>query len=171
WADAEAVLARAAQGLEAAGADVILIGANTMHRVAEGVQAAVDVPLLHIADATAQPVRAAGGQRRILPGTRYPLEQELCTGRLRDRHGIDALVPDAGDRAMINRVIFEQLCRGQVHDDARRGYLRAVETLRTRGGDAVVLACTEIGLLIGPDDVDLPVLDTARIHAAAAVDF
>lgn len=171
WQDAEAMLAHAAQRLEAAGADVILIGANTMHRVAGGVQAVVGVPLLHIADATAQAIRSVGAQKPILLGTRYTMEQDFYTGRLRDRHGIDVLVPEADDRGMINRVIFDQLCRGQVDDDSRQAYLRVIDALRRQGGDAVVLACTEIGLLLGDDDVAMPLLDTARIHADAAVDF
>lgn len=171
WDDAAAILADAAERLEQAGADIILIGANTMHRIADDVQAAVAVPLLHIADATARAVEDVGAARPLLLGTEYTMSQDFYVGRLQREHGMDIVVPDADSRVMIHRVIFDELCQGQVLDSSRRAYQRVIDSMRDQGADAVILGCTEIGLLIGADDVAMPVLDTARIHAHAAVDF
>lgn len=171
WDEATVILADAAQRLEQAGAQVVLIGANTMHRVADDVQTAIDAPLLHIADATAEAVCAAGSARPILLGTEYTMTQDFYAGRMSRTHGIDVLVPDEASRQMIHRVIFEQLCRGQVLDSSRRDYLQVIETMQSQGADGVILACTEIGLLLGDGDVNMPVFDTAHLHAEAAVAF
>jgi aspartate racemase len=169
WTEAGEVLAEAARSLERAGADLLLICTNTMHKVADAVEAAVPVPLLHLADATAQAVRAAGLRQVGLLGTAFTMEQEFYRGRLRAR-GLDVRVPGAESRATVHRVIYEELCLGQVRDDSRRAYRRIIDDLVQDGAEGVILGCTEIELLIGPADSPVPVFPTARLHARAAVD-
>lgn len=169
WAEAGEVLADAARSLEAAGAELLLICTNTMHKVADSVEAAVSVPLLHLADTTAAAVRAAGLSRVGLLGTAFTMEQEFYRGRLA-AGGLDVLVPDPEGRALVHRVIYEELCLGIVRDESRAAYRRVVEDLVARGAEGVVLGCTEIELLIGPEDSPVPVFPTARLHAEAAVD-
>jgi aspartate racemase len=170
WEGATALMADAARRLAAGGADLLVIASNTMHRMADAVEAAGGVPLIHIADATAAAARRLGVTRPVLLATRYTMEQPFYKGRLRVRHGLDAIVPDAGGRELVHRVIYEELCLGVVRPESKRAYLEVVEGLRRQGADGVILGCTEVGMLIGPDDVNLPVLDTARLHAEAAVD-
>lgn len=170
WAGAGGVLARAAAGLERAGATALLICANTMHHVADQVQAAVQIPLLHIVDPTGEALRAAGVRRPALLGTRYTMEFPFWRERLAARFGVDTLIPDEDDRAEVHRVIYEELCRGVVRDESRNEYLRVIERLRARGADAVILGCTEIALLIRPGEAPLPDFDTTAAHARAAVD-
>ncbi|MCY0926143.1 aspartate/glutamate racemase family protein [Streptomyces sp. H27-H1] len=169
WAEAGEVLAGAARSLEAAGAELLLICTNTMHKVADSVEAAVSVPLLHLADTTAAAVRAAGLTRVGLLGTAFTMEQEFYRGRL-GAGGLDVLVPDPEGRALVHRVIYEELCLGIVRDESRAAYRRVVEDLVAQGAEGVVLGCTEIELLIGPEDSPVPVFPTARLHAEAAVD-
>ncbi|MBW8836156.1 MAG: amino acid racemase, partial [Burkholderia sp.] len=170
WEDATALMADAARRLAVGGAELLVIASNTMHRMADAVEAAGGVPLIHIADATAAAARRLGVTRPALLATRYTMEQPFYKGRLRDRHGLDAIVPDAGGRELVHRVIYEELCLGVVRPESKRAYLEVVEGLRRQGADGVILGCTEVGMLIGPDDVNLPVLDTARLHAEAVVD-
>ncbi|HSU03614.1 MAG TPA: amino acid racemase, partial [Nocardioides sp.] len=141
-----------------------------MHKVADEVEAAVDVPLLHLADVTADAVRHAGLDKVALLGTRFTMEQPFYADRLRS-HGIDVLVPDDEDRATVHDVIYDELVLGVVRDESRAAYVDVVRRLADRGAGGVVLGCTEIELLLGPDDVDLPVFATTRLHAVAAVDF
>ncbi|MFI8944571.1 aspartate/glutamate racemase family protein [Streptomyces syringium] len=169
WAEAGEVLAAAARSLEAAGADLLLICTNTMHKVADSVEAAVSVPLLHLADATAAAVRAAGLRRVGLLGTAFTMEQDFYRGRLA-AGGLDVRVPDSEGRALVHRVIYEELCLGVVRDASRAAYRRVVEDLVAEGAEGVILGCTEIELLIGPEDSPVPVFPTARLHAEAAVD-
>lgn len=169
WAEAGEVLAAAARSLEAAGADLLLICTNTMHKVADSVEAAVSVPLLHLADATADAVRAAGLRRVGLLGTAFTMEQDFYRGRLA-AGGLDVRVPDSEGRALVHRVIYEELCLGVVRDASRAAYRRVVEDLVAEGAEGVILGCTEIELLIGPEDSPVPVFPTARLHAEAAVD-
>jgi aspartate racemase len=171
WADAAGVLSDAAQRVERAGAACLLLCTNTMHRLADELQAAVGIPLLHIADATADAVREAGISKVGLLGTRYTMEQAFYRGRLEDRFGLQVVVPGEADREQVNRVIYEELCRGKVLDDSRRAYLSVIDRMKAEGAEGVILGCTEIPLLIRPDDVDLPVFDTTRIHALKAVSF
>lgn len=171
WDEAGRTLAGAARDLRKAGAEIVLICTNTMHLLADEVQAAVDVPLLHIADVTARALREGGARRPLLLATRYTMEQPFYRGRLRDRHGLDASVPDADDRAIVHDVIFGELCRGVIRDESRRAFVGIIERAREAGADSVILGCTEIGLLIGEDDAGLPVYDTTFIHADAALDF
>jgi aspartate racemase len=169
WDDATAVLVDAARRLERGGADFGLLCTNTMHRVFDAIAAQVGLPLVHIADATAQAVAARGLARVGLLGTRFTMEQAFYRERLATRGGLDVLVPDEPARALVHRVIYEELCQGRVEDASRRDFCRIARELATAGAEGVVLGCTEIGLLIGPGDLGLPVFDTTRLHAEAAV--
>lgn len=170
WETAGAVLADAARGLHAAGAEAIVICTNTMHRVAPQVQAAVDLPLLHIADATAARIRAAGLTRVALLGTRFTMEQAFYRDRIAAA-GIEVLTPDAAQRDRVHRVIYDELCLGRILDASRDDYRSIMADLVGRGAQGVILGCTEIGLLVGAGDAGVPLFDTARIHAEAAADW
>lgn len=170
WDTAGAMLADAARGLRAAGAEAIVVGANTMHLVAPAIEAASGLPLLHIADATAQRIRAAGLRRVALLGTRYTMEQPFLRERL-EATGIEVMVPDAPARDVIHRVIYEELCTGRILDASRDAYRAIIAGLVAEGAQGAILACTEIGLLIGRDDASVPLFDTALIHAEAAADW
>lgn len=169
WEEAGEVLADAARSLEAAGADLLLICTNTMHKVADQVAAAVSVPLLHLADTTAAAVRAAGLRRVGLLGTAFTMEQDFYRGRL-TAGGLDVLVPQADSRALVHRVIYEELCVGQVREESRAAYRRVIGDLVAGGAEGIVLGCTEIELLVRPEDSPVPVFPTTRLHAEAAVD-
>ncbi len=169
WDDAAALLIDAARRLESAGADFMLICTNTMHRMADKVQAAITIPLLHIADPTAERIRAAGLHRVGLLGTAFTMEQDFYRGRLVDAHGLEVLVPDAADRAGVHRIIYDELVQGHVDPASRGFYQDVIARLAARGAQAVILGCTEIMLLVGPGDSPLPVFDTTTIHAEAAV--
>lgn len=170
WQATARILGKAAAGLAGAGAEALLLATNTMHKVAEEIEAASGIPLLHIADATAQAVLAAGHDRVGLLATAFTMEEDFYVGRLR-AHGLDVVVPDEADRAMVHRVIYDELCHDIVTPQSREAYAVVVDRLSAAGAEAVILGCTEIGLLIGPSDVSLPVFDTTEIHAAAGVDF
>ncbi|MFE9338477.1 aspartate/glutamate racemase family protein [Streptomyces sp. NPDC007063] len=169
WDEAGGILAAAARALEAAGADLLVLCTNTMHRVAEHIEEAVEVPLLHLADATAGAVRAAGLRRVGLLGTAFTMEQDFYRGRLA-AGGLSVLVPGSADRELVHRVIYEELCRGIVLDASRAAYRRVIDTLVADGAEGIVLGCTEIESLIGPQDSPVPVFPTARLHAEAAFD-
>ncbi|WP_405808010.1 aspartate/glutamate racemase family protein [Streptomyces sp. NBC_00210] len=169
WERAGEILADAARGLQAAGADLLLICTNTMHKVAGQVEAAVSVPLLHLADATADAVRAEGLTRVGLLGTAFTMEQAFYRDRLAG-HGLEVLTPDADGRALVHRVIYEELCRGVVREESRSAYQDVIGKLVAAGAEGVVLGCTEIELLIGEKDSPVPVFPTTRLHAEAAVD-
>ncbi|MFE2474529.1 amino acid racemase [Streptomyces sp. NPDC059389] len=169
WAEAGEVLAAAARRLEAAGADLVLICTNTMHKVADRVQAGISVPLLHLADATADAVKAAGLTRVGLLGTAFTMEQEFYRGRLA-ASGLEVRVPDAEGRALVHRVIYEELCLGIVREESRAAYQRVIEGLAAAGAQGIILGCTEIEQLVGAADSPVPVFPTARIHAEAAVE-
>lgn len=170
WQGLAQDMVAAARTLQAAGAQCVLIGANTMHRVAPEVEAAVDIPLLHVADATAAAIRAARLRRVALLGTRFTMEQPFYRQRLA-QHGIDAITPDEGDRAELHRIIYDELCRGQVLDASRALLGRIVARSAEAGAQGVVLGCTELPLLLAPDACGIPAFDTTRLHALAAVDF
>ncbi|WP_147820572.1 aspartate/glutamate racemase family protein [Salidesulfovibrio onnuriiensis] len=162
-------LSDGARRVEAAGADLLLICTNTMHKMADVVAGSVNIPLIHIGDATAEAVKADGLSSVGLLGTAFTMED----GFLRDRlagHGIETLVPEKEDRDRVHAIIFDELVKGVITDESRAEYLRIINDLRRRGAQGVVLGCTEIGLLVGPDDTDLPLFDTAVIHAGAAVE-
>ena len=161
----------AARRLERGGADFILICTNTMHRMADEVQAAIAIPLLHIADPTAERVRAAGYQRVGLLGTAFTMEQDFYKGRLSAQHGLDVIVPDEPDREVVHRIIYDELVQGHVAAASRQAYREIIERLIARGAQAIILGCTEIMLLIDPEDSAVPLFDTTAIHAEAAVDY
>ncbi|WP_316899384.1 aspartate/glutamate racemase family protein [Pseudodesulfovibrio indicus] len=162
-------LGAAAGVLERAGADIMVIGTNTMHKVADRVAGGVSVPLVHIADATAEEARKRGFSKVALLGTVFTMEDDFYVGRL-ESLGFEVLVPEAGDRRIVDRVIFEELCKGSFLDGSRAEFLRIIDALAVRGAEAVILGCTEIGLLVRPGDTDVPTLDTCLIHARKAVD-
>jgi aspartate racemase len=167
WAAAGALLADAARSVEAAGADFLVLCTNTMHKVAAAIERAIAIPLLHIADPTADAICERGLRRVALLGTRFTMEQDFYRARLRAR-GIDAVVPDEAGRAFLHRVIYEELCRGIVADASRDRLCAVIADLVAHGAEGVVLGCTEIALLIGSDDVAVPMFDTALLHAQAA---
>ena len=171
WSHAGQILSRLARDLENAGAACILICTNTMHKLADAVQSAISVPLLHIADVTGQAVKQTGARHPLLLATRYTMEQDFYLSRLRDKYSLDPFVPEAEDRASVHQAIFDELCQGIVRDTSRQRFKEIVARGRARGADSVILGCTEIGLLIGENDVDLPTFDSTLIHADAAVDF
>ena len=169
WDEAAALLIDAAQRLERGGADFALICTNTMHRMADQVQAAISIPLLHIADPTAERIKAQGFTRIGLLGTAFTMEQDFYKGRLQRRFGLHVLVPEAEDRAVVHRIIYDELVQGRVEAASRDAYRAVIARLAGRGAEAVILGCTEIMLLIGPGDSPVPIFDTTRIHAEAAV--
>lgn len=171
WSEAGELLVNVARVLETAGADFLVICTNTMHRVAPAVENAVAIPLLHIVDPTAEEIRRAGYTKVGLLGTRFTMEQDFYRGRLSERHGIEVLIPPEPDREIVHRVIYDELCLGQVRDASRTGYRRIIGGLAERGAQAVILGCTEISMLVGPDDSTLPVFDTTGIHARKAAEW
>jgi aspartate racemase len=171
WDESGELLARAGRAVEAAGAELLVLCTNTMHKVAPAIEAAVSIPLLHIADPTAEAAKAAGVGTIALLGTRFTMEQEFYRERLEKRHGLTVLVPPAEDRETVHRVIYEELCRGVVREESRKRYRELIERLAARGAEGVILGCTEIGLLVSPSDAPVPLFDTAGLHAEAAVDL
>ena len=171
WLEAGQLLANAARALEAAGAAGLVLCTNTMHKVASAIESASLLPLLHIADATAREIQKAYVERVGLLGTRFTMEQGFYRNRLRDRHGIDVVLPAELDRAHVHRVIYEELCLGKIRPDSREFYRQVIEDLVRRGAQAIVLGCTEIGLLVDEDLSPVPLFDTTIAHASAAVDF
>jgi aspartate racemase len=168
WDEAGEVLAAAGRAVEAAGAELVLICTNTMHKVADQVASAVSVPLLHLADATAQAVQESGVRKVGLLGTAFTMEQDFYRGRLA-QHGLEVLVPDAAGRTLVHQVIYEELCLGIVREESRAAYREVIGELVARGAEGVILGCTEIELLIGPVDSPVPVFPTTRLHAEAAI--
>lgn len=170
WDAGGAMLADAARGLRAAGAEAIVLCTNTMHRVAPAIEQAVDIPLLHIADATAARIRAVGLERVGLLGTRFTMEMDFYRSRI-EAAGIAVSVPGAAQRNTVDRIIYEELCQGRILEASREAYRGIIAGLVKAGAQGVILGCTEIGLLVGPEDAAVPLFDTARIHAEAAADW
>jgi aspartate racemase len=171
WHEAAIELGQAALRLERIGADCILICSNTMHKVADEVQELVGVPLLHIADGTGARIQRDGLRTVGLIGTRFTMEEDFYIERLTGRYDLDVIVPGPDDRQIVDRVIFSELCRGIIKDDSRAQYQSIVDTLADRGAEAVILGCTEIGMLLTPADCNLPLYDTTELHVANALDF
>lgn len=171
WDGAAARLGDAAQRLERGGAEALVLCTNTMHKLADQMQAEVTIPLLHIADATAEAILRAGCRQPALLATGFTMKESFYSGRLRDRHGLLPLLPDEAGQALVHRIIYDELCRGVVLPASKAAYLDEIVKLRQAGADSVILGCTEITMLIGQDDVDIPVFDTTRLHAEAAMDF
>jgi len=169
WDDAGALLAEAAVQLERGGAEFIVLCTNTMHKVAPAIQAAVSIPLIHIATATAERIKQAGLTTIGLLGTRFTMEQEFYRGILERDYGLKVIIPDADDRAEVHRIIYDELCQGILRADSRATYAQIMERLHVAGAQGVILGCTEITLLVKPGDTALPIFDTTAIHAEAAV--
>ena len=170
WDAAGALLTRSAQLLETAGAELLVLCTNTMHKVAPAIESAVSIPLLHIADATAEAAKAAGIRRVGLLGTRFTMEQDFYVGRLTERHGLEVLTPTAPERDEVHRIIYEELCLGKILPASRESYHHIMDELVRRGAQAIILGCTEISLLVGEEDSPVPLLDTTAIHAQSAVE-
>jgi aspartate racemase len=170
WQQAGRLLAEAAQALHRAGAEGLVLCTNTMHKVATAITAATPLPLLHIADATAQQIRLQGLRRIGLLGTRFTMEQDFYKARLAEQ-GIEVLIPDQAGRDLVHQVIYEELCLGQIKADSRLAYQRIIADLVAAGAEGVILGCTEIGLLVQPTDAAVPLFDTTAIHARAAADW
>ena len=170
WEEATRILIRSAKEVESAGADFLLICTNTMHLMAEEVQAGIDIPLLHIADATARAVKAQGLNSIGLLGTRFTMEKDFYRGRLERTHHLKVVVPDQAGRDLVHNVIYDELVQGLIKDPSRQSFLEVIEELVKNCAEGIVLGCTEIGLLVKKEDVPVPVFDTMEIHAQAAVD-
>lgn len=171
WEAATNCMLDAARSLEKGGAECIVICTNTMHKMAGEVQDAVNIPLIHIADATATAIKAAGVQRPLLLGTRFTMEQDFYKGHLKNQHGISVLVPDDAERTSVHDIIYQELCQGEIKPASKQRYLDIVSNAADAGADGVIFGCTEVGLLIAATDLDLPAFDTTELHAIAALDF
>ena len=171
WEKATQVMIECAKQVEAGGADFLVICTNTMHKMADEVQASVDIPLLHIADATAEAVKAQGLHKVGLLGTSFTMEQEFYRGRLVERHGLEVLIPEADDRQIVHRVIYDELVVGKIEAASKAKYARIIEKLVQAGAEGIILGCTEIGLLVKAEDSRVPLFDTTQIHALAAVEM
>ncbi|KFL35697.1 aspartate/glutamate racemase family protein [Arenimonas donghaensis] len=170
WEESGELLAAAARALEAAGADFFLLGTNTMHKVAPAIEAAVSIPFIHIADPTGVEARRRGCSVVGLLGTRFTMEQAFYRDRFTNEHGLQVVVPGPEDRETVHRIIYDELCRGVVSDASRDAYREIMATLVAHGAQAIVLGCTEIGMLVDQTDATVPLLDTTALHVGAAVD-
>jgi len=169
WDEAGKVLAKAAHFLQLAGADFLVICTNTMHKVAPAIEREINIPILHIADATAAVIKGLGIRTVGLLGTRFTMEQDFYTGRLREKHGLQVLIPDENERERVHQIIYEELCLGKVLDESREKYCHIIRSLVQRGVEGIILGCTEISMLIGQKDSPVPLFDTTKIHAQKAV--
>ena len=171
WQEATRAMVEAARSVEAGGADFLIICTNTMHKMADEVQKSIAIPLLHIADATAEAIKARGLQRVGLLGTRFTMEEDFYRGRLVEKHALEVLVPDAAEREIVHRIIYDELVLGRIVPASKAEYLRIIGGLAEAGAEGIILGCTEIGLLVSQADNRLPLFDTTRIHALAAVQY
>lgn len=171
WDAAGALLGAAARSLEAAGAEFLVLCTNTMHKVAPAIEQAVAIPLLHIADPTATQIKAAGHSTVGLLGTRFTMEQAFYRERLETRHGLRVIIPNDEDRATVHRVIYDELCLGEIKPESRAVYRRIMADMAAQGAESIILGCTEISLLVGPQDADVPLFDTTAIHARVAAEY
>lgn len=171
WEGATKAMVEAADSVERGGAECLVICTNTMHKMAGEVQAAVGIPLIHIADTTAAAIKAAGSKRPLLLATRYTMEQDFYKGRLRENHGIDVAIPDEDGRTVVHDIIYQELCQGIVSPASKQQYLDVVGRVLSDGADGVIFGCTEVGLLVSAADFDVPAFDSTALHAAAALDF
>lgn len=171
WDGATNAMIDAARALERGGADCVIICTNTMHKMADAVQQSVEIPLIHIADATAVAIKASGAKKPLLLATRYTMEQDFYKGHLRDRHGVETMVPDEFGRTLVHDIIYNELCQGIIRKDSKEAYLETIQRAQQQGADGVIFGCTEVGLLIAQADFALPAFDTTALHAGAALDF
>lgn len=170
WAETAKILTDASKNIEAGGADFLLICTNTMHKVAPEIESAINIPVLHIADATAEQIKIKGYAKVGLLGTKFTMEQDFYKGRLIKRHGIEVVVPNHPDRQIVHNVIFNELCLGKINEKSRVEYVRIIEELAEKGAQAVILGCTEISLLVHQEHTLVPLFDTTKIHALEAVE-
>jgi len=171
WEGTATILSEAAQSIQAAGADFLLICTNTMHKVAPEIEAAIQIPLLHIADATAEIIANEGIKSVGLLGTAFTMEQDFYKGRLINNYGLQVLVPNEDDRQIVHKVIYQELCLGNIKSDSKAEYLRIIDALAAQGAEAVILGCTEIGMLVNQTETNVRLLDTTAIHAEKAVEY
>ena len=171
WKSAAALLVAAARSLQAAGAEGLLLCTNTMHKVAAEIESAVPLPLLHIADPTAKAIQRAGFSTVGLLGTKFTMEESFYRGRLLERHGLNVIVPDPQARNEVHRIIYDELCLGRIEAPSRQIYRRIMQDLVSQGAEAIILGCTEIALLVGPEDCSAALFDTTALHAQAAADY
>jgi aspartate racemase len=171
WEAAAAILSEGARRVEQGGADFLVICTNTMHKVAPQIEEQIGIPILHIADATAERIRGLGVSTVGLLGTRFTMEQDFYKGRLTDKYGLNVVTPEKEDREYIHRVIYEELCLGRILRNSQKGYLKIIDRLLGSGAEAVILGCTEIGLLVKQEDTSVRLLDTTFIHAEQAVEM
>lgn len=171
WEETAAILSNASKNIEAAGADFLLICTNTMHKVAPIIEKSINIPILHIADATAEILLEKEIKTVGLLGTAFTMEQDFYKGRLEDKYSLEVLIPNKKDRAIIHNVIYKELCLGLTNDDSKKEYLRIIKSLFDNGAQAVILGCTEIGMLVSQEDTEVILLDTTSIHAQKAVEY
>jgi len=171
WDELTRIMIKAAQDLEKGGADFVLICTNTMHKMADDVQDNINIPLLHLADTTAEIIKTKGFKKIGLLGTNFTMEEDFYKGRLITKHGLDVIVPDKEDRQIIHNVIYKELCLGNIKKSSKDQYVEIINKLVDNGAEAVILGCTEIPLLVKQEDVRIPLLDTTRIHAETAVEY
>lgn len=171
WDAAGALLAQAARSLELAGADFLVLCTNTMHKVAPAIEAAVAIPLFHIADPTAEEIKRSGFTRIGLLGTRFTMEQAFYKDRLQERHGLQVVTPNDADREIVHCIIYEELCLGKIEESSRTEYRRVMADLIAQGAQAIILGCTEISLLVDQSDASVPLFDTTRLHARTAAEW
>jgi aspartate racemase len=170
WETATKLMVDAAKRLENGGADFVLICTNTMHKMAKAVEEAISIPILHIADPTAEAIKAQGLTKVALLGTKYTMEQDFYRGRLIEQFGLDVIIPSGTDRQTVHDIIYDELCQGEIKATSKQQYMEIIDRLAVDGAQGIILGCTEIGLLIKQADVALPVFDTTQIHATAAVE-
>jgi aspartate racemase len=171
WEEATRMMVDAAQRVERGGADFLVICTNTMHKMADVVQQKINIPILHIADATAEVVMSQGLRKIGLLGTRFTMEEDFYKGRLEEKYGLQVIIPDVEDRTIVHRVIYEELVLGKSNLDSKSDYQRIIQSLAKEGAQGVILGCTEIGLLVKEADSPVPLFDTTQIHAMAAVEY
>ena len=170
WEETARILSEAAQSVASAGADFLLICTNTMHKVAPQIEKSINIPLLHIADATAEVLVQEGIKTVGLLGTAFTMEQDFYKGRLSENYGLNVLVPESEDRKVVHRIIYQELCLGKIESNSKAEYLRIIDSLSNQGAEAVILGCTEIGMLVNQEDTEIRLLNTTEIHAEKAVE-
>jgi len=171
WDEATQTMIEAARHVESGGADFVVICTNTMHKMADEVEAAINIPLLHIADATAEAIKARGLNKIALLGTKFTMEEDFYRGRLVEKHRLDVLIPEIEDREVVHRVIYDELVLGNIKPESRKAYRKIIEKLIAAGAQGIILGCTEIGLLVKDEDSSVPLFDTTYIHAVSAVEY
>lgn len=171
WAELAQMMVAAAQNVERAGADFVLLCTNTMHKLAEDIQAGIHIPFLHIADASARKIKSAGIRKVGLLGTRYTMEQDFYRLRLEEKHHLSVLIPGEQHRELVHRIIYQELCLGMIKEESRLQFAQVIQELVHNGAQGIILGCTEIELLVKPEDSPVPLFPTTRIHAEAAVDY